>query len=84
MAMAPKKLKEWPDVLKAFRDALSMTQTQLADWLEISKRIVVYWEDGREIPFITQIGLTCLIRYHAPLVFARLSRDIRDKVEKVQ
>lgn len=43
-------VKDWPKYLKEYRAQHGLTQTQLADFLQISLRKLHDWEAGTDIP----------------------------------
>jgi DNA-binding transcriptional regulator YiaG len=44
------KVADWPGFLKEFRASHRLTQTELADCLQISRRLVENWEAGVNLP----------------------------------
>jgi len=77
-----KKPRSWPVALAAFRATLDRTQEQMADFLEVSRRIYGYWERGqRSIPPLTEAGLVCLIKKHAPKALVHVPAEVLEKVQ---
>lgn len=73
--------KTWPEVLIEFRKKLDKTQVEMAAFVGVSRRIYVYWEHGRDIPELSQVGLACLIRTNAPFLFPSVPKATREKVQ---
>ncbi len=44
------KVRDWPKLLKEFRRDHGLSQSDLADRLQISKRNVENWEEGTNVP----------------------------------
>lgn len=44
------KVKDWPEYLRKFRERHNLSQAELADNLEISKRLVENWEGKINTP----------------------------------
>lgn len=44
------KVRDWPKFLKEFRKVNDLSQNELSDLLQISKRNVENWEEGITIP----------------------------------
>lgn len=44
------KIRDWPKFLKEFRSVKDLSQSELADLLQISKRNVENWEEGVSVP----------------------------------
>lgn len=44
------KVRDWPEYLRSYRASHDLSQRQLADALQISRRTVEDWEAGRREP----------------------------------
>ena len=67
------------DQLRAERERLGLTPQQTADILEVSKRALNYWEEGRHPHVLTQEGALARLsghgEKHTPAATSRILKD---------